>query len=129
MIGLIAEHREEIKALCRRYGVLRLDLFGSAATGAFNAETSDLDFIATFSDTEKPGCADRYLGFAEVLEALFGRSVDLLTERSIRNPYFRQTGQGYLPASSGPATLLAFKLPSPCAQGEGLGVRVFPGCG
>jgi hypothetical protein len=44
----------------------------------------------TFADTEKSGYAYRYLGFAEALEALFGRPVDLLTERSIRNPSFRQ---------------------------------------
>jgi predicted nucleotidyltransferase len=90
MIDLIEAHRDAIIALCRQYGVRRLDLFGSAATGAFNAETSDLDFIATFADTHVPGYADRYLGFAEALEALFGRPVDLITERSIRNPYFRQ---------------------------------------
>ncbi len=90
MIDLIEAHRDAIIALCRQYGVRRLDLFGSAATGAFNAETSDLDFIATFADTHVPGYADRYLGFAEALEALFGRPVDLLTEGSIRNPYFRQ---------------------------------------
>lgn len=91
MIGLIEEHRAELEALCRQYGVVRLDLFGSAATGAFNAETSDLDFIATFANTDVPGYAKRYLHFAEALEAFFGRPVDLLTENSIRNPYFRQT--------------------------------------
>ena len=90
MISLIEERRAEIESLCRRYGVLRLDLFGSAATDTFDAATSDLDFIATFAETEKPGYARRYLGFAEALEALFNRPVDLLTERSIRNPYFRE---------------------------------------
>lgn len=90
MIELVEKHLERISALCRQYGVLRLDLFGSAATGAFDAATSDLDFVATFADTQKPGYADRYLGFAEALEALFGHPVDLLTERSIRNPYFRE---------------------------------------
>jgi predicted nucleotidyltransferase len=90
MIDLIEEHRAEIDALCRQFGVLRLDLFGSAAAGAFNAATSDLDFIATFAGTEKPGYARRYLAFAEALEALFSRPVDLLTEPMIRNPYFRQ---------------------------------------
>lgn len=90
MIELIEQHRDEISALCREYGVLRLDLFGSAATGAFDPATSDLDFIATFADTHVPGYADRYLSFAEALEALFDRPVDLLTEGSIRNPYFRE---------------------------------------
>jgi predicted nucleotidyltransferase len=88
--GLIEKHREAIRTLCETYGVRRLDLFGSAATGAFDAATSDLDFVATFADTRSPGYADRYLGFAEALETLFGRSVDVITERSIRNPYFRR---------------------------------------
>ena len=91
MIDVVEQHRDEIRALCREYGVRRLDLFGSAATGAFDAATSDLDFVATFADTHVPGYADRYLGFAEALEALFGRPVDVVTEPSIKNPYFRQT--------------------------------------
>jgi predicted nucleotidyltransferase len=90
MIDVIEERLEAIGELCRQYGVLRLDLFGSAATGAFDPATSDLDFVATFADTRSPGYADRYLGFAEALEALFHRPVDLLTEPMIRNPYFRQ---------------------------------------
>ena len=77
-------------AFCRQYGVLRLDLFGSAAIGACNEATSDLDFVATFADTQKPGYAMRSLHFAEALEALFGRSVDLITDGSIRNPYFQE---------------------------------------
>lgn len=91
MIDLVAKHMEEIGALCQRFGVRRLDIFGSAASDAFDPATSDLDFIATFADTDKPGYARRYLAFAEALEALFKRRVDLLTESSIRNPYFRQT--------------------------------------
>jgi predicted nucleotidyltransferase len=90
MIELVKRQRDAIRALCRTYGVRRLELFGSAATGAFDAETSDLDFVATFADTRSPGYADRYLGFAEALEEFFGRPVDVITERSIQNPYFRQ---------------------------------------
>ena len=90
MNDLIEKQRDAIRALCQQYGVRRLDLFGSAATGTFDAVTSDLDFVATFADTRSAGYADRYLGFAEALETLFGRSVDVITERSIRNPYFRQ---------------------------------------
>src|SRR5687768_13753792 len=90
MIDLIEQRLDAVRALCRTYGVRRLDLFGSAATGTFDAATSDLDFVATFADTRSPGYADRYLGFAEALEALLGRPVDVVTERSIRSPYFRQ---------------------------------------
>jgi predicted nucleotidyltransferase len=90
MNGSIENHRDAIRALCQQYGVRRLDLFGSVATGAFDAATSDLDFVATFTDTRSPGYVDRYLAFAEALETLFARPVDVITERSIRNPYFRQ---------------------------------------
>jgi predicted nucleotidyltransferase len=89
MHRLIEQNLDAIRALCRAYGVVRLDLFGSAATGAFREASSDLDFVVTFADTAVGGYADRYLAFAEALEALFGRKVDLLTERSIRNPFFR----------------------------------------
>lgn len=90
MTEMVEQHLDAIRSLCRTYGVRRLDLFGSAATGAFDTATSDLDFVVTFADTQLPWYADRYLGFAEALEALFGRPVDVVTERSIRNPYFRQ---------------------------------------
>ena len=89
MIPLVEEQTDVLAELCRRYGVRRLDVFGSAATGAFREEESDLDFVVDFAD-RSPGYADRYLAFAEALEALFGRKVDLLTERAIRNPSFRR---------------------------------------
>lgn len=89
MIPLIDQHRSELERLCRESRVRRLDLFGSAtAADKFNPATSDLDFIVEFSDTSK-GLARRFLALAEGLEALFARKVDVITERSIRNPIFR----------------------------------------
>jgi uncharacterized protein len=90
MIPLIEEHLDEIRSLCLKYGVVRLEVFGSAANGTFRPETSDLDFIATFADPRIGNYADRYLDLAESLEALFSRRVDLMTERSIRSPRFRR---------------------------------------
>lgn len=90
MSRLVEEHRTSIAALCQAYGVQRLDLFGSATSEAFDASRSDLDFVVTFADKTPGTYADRYLGFAEELERLFRRKVDLVTERSIRNPYFRR---------------------------------------
>jgi hypothetical protein len=86
----IQAHKAELHALCRAHGVERLELFGSATSETFDAASSDLDFVVQFADTS-PGYADRYLDFAEALEALFGRDVDLVTERSLSNPYFRKT--------------------------------------
>ena len=86
----IQSHKAELHALCRAYGVERLELFGSATSEVFDAASSDLDFIVQFAE-KSSGYADRYLDFAEALEELFGRDVDLVTERSIANPYFRKT--------------------------------------
>lgn len=90
MSHLISDNLEMIRALCRDYGVLRLDVFGSATTDAFDTGTSDVDFVVTFANTRTPGYADRYLGLAESLESLLGRPVDLVVDRSIRNHYFRE---------------------------------------
>ena len=88
MIPEIEQRHSILIALCRQFRVRELRLFGSAATGAFVPATSDLDFIAEFIDTQSADYADRYLDFAESLERLFNRSVDLVTPRAIRNPYF-----------------------------------------
>lgn len=79
-----------LAALCRKYGVARLDVFGSATTDDWQPARSDLDFVVVFRPQPGTGLADRYLGLAEDLEALFQRPVDLITERSIRNPYFKR---------------------------------------
>ena len=89
MIAMIEQYHHELEALCKRYRVQRLDLFGSAAKGTFKPESSDLDFIAHFADTSAPDYADRYIQFAESLESLFKRSVDVLTERMIGRSEFR----------------------------------------
>lgn len=89
MISEINQQQANLATLCRRFRVRQLQLFGSAVTGTFVPATSDLDFIAEFADTQAADYADRYLDFAEALEKLFNRRVDLLTKRAIRNKYFR----------------------------------------
>jgi predicted nucleotidyltransferase len=87
VISLVEQHREEIAALCRRYGVRKLELFGSAASGSFDASTSDIDFFYEF-DADPTSLSDRFFGLMEDLERLLGRKVDLVSSRDARNPYF-----------------------------------------
>ena len=87
MVPEVAQRKSEIEALCREFGVLRLELFGSAATGNFTAE-SDLDFLVEFTD-KGPGYFNRFFDFMEALERLFGRKVDLVSPSAIRNPVFK----------------------------------------
>jgi len=89
MIASVKEKREQLAELCRRYGVRKLELFGSAATAdEFDPEHSDLDFLVEFESIDNAGPADQYFGLWNDLKQLFGRDVDLVTTRSMRNPYF-----------------------------------------
>ena len=90
MIADVSSRREQLRELCRRFHVRRLDLFGSAAREDFDPARSDLDFLVEF-DASAPGALSlkTYFGFKESLEALFGRSVDLVEPGAMRNPYLK----------------------------------------
>lgn len=63
MISLIEEKRAELKTLCEKHRVQRLDLFGSAVSGTFYPASSDLDFIVSFGEPEERGYAIRFYNF------------------------------------------------------------------
>jgi predicted nucleotidyltransferase len=88
MIQLIDQMKPQLFAICRDFGVRTLDVFGSAATGTFDSETSDLDFVIDFLDYG-PGIGRRFFEFGFAVEDLFGRSVDLVFDSEMKNPYFR----------------------------------------
>jgi uncharacterized protein len=90
MLALIEQHRPQLLDLCRKYGVKRFELFGSAARGDFDSARSDLDFVVEFNDFTVANAADRYLGLLVDLEDLFGRKIDLVSYPAIRNPLFKQ---------------------------------------
>jgi hypothetical protein len=83
MLPLIEQHRTEIAALCRRFGVRRLDVFGSAARGAdFDPARSDVDLLVEF----EPAAGHGFAAFADLKEALenvLGRSVDLVDRQAV----------------------------------------------
>ncbi len=88
MIDLITDNLDAIGELCRRYVVRKLEVFGSAATGEWDPESSDIDLIVDFEDSPQRR-VDRFLGLADDMEALFGRRVDLIIDKPFENPYFR----------------------------------------
>lgn len=84
----IEQHRQQIAAICRRFAVRRLEVFGSAARGTdFDPAVSDADFLVEFEPGTGMGPLDQYFGLAEALEQALGRKVDLLEPRAIQNPY------------------------------------------
>jgi uncharacterized protein len=87
MESLVSERRDQIAALCRRFRVRRLDLFGSAAVGSFDPEASDFDFLVEFEELQPGESANAYFGLLEGLETLLGRPVDLVMSGAVTNPY------------------------------------------
>jgi uncharacterized protein len=87
MNTLISDKLDSIKILCENHNVKELYAFGSISTDYFT-EKSDVDLLVSFNTMGFSEYADNYFIFAENLEKLFNRHVDLITEKSLSNPYF-----------------------------------------
>lgn len=88
MALIIDNNKEKLIELCKKYRVAELDLFGSAATGDFDEEKSDIDFLVEFEETVTRDRFDNFFNFLEELRQLFNRSIDLVETGGLRNPYF-----------------------------------------
>ncbi len=88
MHRLIEDNRVELNQLCQRFKVHRLELFGSAADGSFDLDSSDLDFLVEFLRLQPGEHFDAYFGLLEALRDLFQRKIDLVETKAMRNPYF-----------------------------------------
>ena len=86
MQELLTENIDSIKALCISYNVKSLFAFGSVCTDRFNGE-SDVDLLISFNPMEYGEYADAYFELAEKFENLLHRPVDLVTDKSLSNPY------------------------------------------
>lgn len=88
----LEKHITEIRQLCLQYKVKRLYAFGSILTNKFNKD-SDIDFIVDFEQLDLNQYADNYYDLKFSLQDIFHRPVDLLEEKAIKNPYFKQAAE------------------------------------
>jgi predicted nucleotidyltransferase len=86
----IETHTKDIKNLCKTHKVKSLYAFGSVLTKEFNSE-SDIDLIVEFQPFDVLDYADNYYDLKFSLENILKRPIDLLEEKAIKNPYFRNT--------------------------------------
>ena len=86
MIALIEQHRSEVTALCRRFGVQSLEVFGLAADGAFDPAHSHIDFLVEFLPGDAGSLFDSYFELQQALEQLLARKIDLVTTSALENP-------------------------------------------
>ena len=86
MHPVIKDKQGEIVAICRRYRVSRLEVFGSAARGTdFDPSSSDADFLVAFQPPEMPDLFRREMGLIRDLQAALGREGDILSVGSFDN--------------------------------------------
>jgi predicted nucleotidyltransferase len=79
----IDEKRDALAVLCRRFGVARLEVFGSAARGRdFDPKRSDADFLVSFEPAARNDLA-AFADFRDALERLLGRPVDLVEREAL----------------------------------------------
>jgi uncharacterized protein len=87
MHRIINDNIDQIEKLCSNYNVRSLFAFGSVCTEKFT-ESSDIDLLISFYPMDHADYADTYFSIADKFEEIFHRSVDLVTDKSLSNPYF-----------------------------------------
>jgi len=87
-MSLIERNIDGIKQLCHTHAVAQMSVFGSVLTDRFN-DDSDIDILVTFNALPVEDYADNYLQLQVALQALLGREIDLVEDKAIRNPVFR----------------------------------------
>ena len=85
----IDRYAADIKKLCALYNVKTLYAFGSVVSDQLT-DRSDVDFIVDFDAIDIKNYADNYFDFKFSLQDILKRPIDLIEEKAIRNPYFKQ---------------------------------------
>jgi uncharacterized protein len=87
VIRLLRSKREAIAEVCARYGVARLEAFGSALREDFNLGKSDVDLLVEFGPMEPYARVDAYFGLRDELRALLNQEIDLVMVGAVKNRY------------------------------------------
>lgn len=88
-MNIIEKNIEQINQLCEDHKVKTLYVFGSVLTNRFN-NNSDIDMLVDFKRMDVNEYADNYFDFKFSLQDILKRRIDLLEEKAIQNPYFKQ---------------------------------------
>ena len=87
---LLDIYSDSIKRLCVKHNVRELYAFGSVLGNDFN-EASDIDLLVNFDSMDLKSYTNNYFNLKFSLEDLFKRSVDLVEESALKNPYFKSS--------------------------------------
>jgi len=88
MQQLLENRKADLVAICRDLSIKRLYAFGSVVSDDFR-DDSDIDFLISFhDDLTFDEYTNNYFQLHYKLRELFNRDIDIVTERTLSNPYF-----------------------------------------
>lgn len=88
-MDLLKQYINDIIKLCKKHKVIELYVFGSILTDKFNKQ-SDVDLLIEFGDVDIYNYFDNYIELKESLENILKRPVDLLENKTVKNPILRK---------------------------------------
>jgi predicted nucleotidyltransferase len=88
-MGFLENYISQIHILCKDSKVKSLYSFGSVNTNQFD-DQSDIDFVVDFSTQDPLEYSDNYFNLKFNLENILKRPIDLLENRTIKNPFLKQ---------------------------------------
>ena len=89
-MSFIEQYRSQIVETMQKYDVEKAFAFGSAVKDSMSVN-SDVDLVIKFKDElDFVSYADNYFALANKLEQILNKPVDLITERTLKNPYLLQ---------------------------------------
>ena len=87
MVEALMDKRESISKACLRFGVARLDVFGSALREDFRPGDSDVDLLVQFKPLSPHQLVDAYFNLLDELRSILGVEVDLVMAEAVKNRY------------------------------------------
>ncbi len=89
MINVVRQRKAEIAEICRRFGVVRLEIFGSASAGTSGVIPADIDFLAFLPDGYDFGpWMARVFDLESALSEVLEYPVDVVLEQALENRWF-----------------------------------------
>jgi len=87
MVATLEAKQDAIVALCRKYRVERLYVFGSAIRDDFRPGESDIDLLVEFAPIGGHAKTHAYFDMLDELQELLGTRVDLVMAGAVRNEH------------------------------------------
>ena len=87
MNKILTANIEKIKLYCQQYKVKELYAIGSVNTDKFT-DKSDIDLLIKFDNISIEEYTDNYFILHKLFEKILNRKIDLITDKSLNNPFF-----------------------------------------